>query len=491
MKTPIIEDENSGLRNKVIKGTTWNFFSQICDQGLSLVVTIILARILYPSDFGIVALSVVFVGLMELFQNLGMGSAIIQKKNIGDDYLSTSFWTGIFTGICIAVILIIISPFAANFYKKEILKYIIIVSSAGFLVGPFTSIHITILTKKLDFRKIAFIKISTKVISGIISVCLALSGSGIWSLVLGSLVAQTLMTPIIWHIVKWRPSLIFSRKCFKDLFSFSSNILAFDFFNYFARNFDNLIIGKILGAKSLGYYSIAYNLMLKPLQHISWAITRVLFPAFSSIQDEKERVRDIYIKVIRSISLITFPMMGGLMVVSNEIILTFYGPNWAPVIILVQLLCIVGAMQSIGTTVGTIFTSQGRPDLLLKTGLVSSVIDVLAFIIGIRWSLNGLIIGYIIATVFTSILCQYFANKLISLKLLSFFRALAPAALCTLFMISGLMLFKYLNIKVLQMNIVMTLILSIVLGIIFYIILLFSVFKIPEVEEVMKWLKVK
>ncbi len=491
MKTSIIEDENNGLRNKVTKGTTWNFFSQICDQGLSLVVTIILARILYPSDFGIVALSVVFVGLMELFQNLGMGSAIIQKKNIGDDYLSTSFWTGIFTGICIAVILVIISPFAANFYKKEILKYIIIVSSAGFLVGPFTSIHITILTKKLDFRKIAYIKISTKMISGIISVCLALSGSGVWSLVLGSLMAQALMTPIIWYIVGWRPSLIFSRKCFKDLFSFSSNILAFDFFNYFARNFDNLIIGKILGAKSLGYYSLAYNLMLKPLQYISWSITRVLFPAFSNIQEEKERVRDIYIKVIRSISLITFPMMGGLMMVSNEVVLTLYGSTWAPVIILVQLLCVVGAMQSIGTTVGTIYNSQGRPDLLLKTGLVSSAIDVISFIIGIKWGLNGLISGYIIATVLTTILCQYFANRLISLKMLTFLKALVPAALCSLFMISGLILFKYLNFTVFQLSVVPTLILSIVLGMVFYTVLLLSIFKTPEVEEVVKLLRKK
>jgi len=480
-----------GLKREFIKGTFWTTFSQVSVQIISIGVTIVLARLLQPEDFGIVALSGVFVGFVGLFGGLGMGSAIIQRQNINDDYLSTSFGVSIFTGIGIAFVLTIISPFAAKFYDKDIVKYIIMVSSIGFLLGPFTSIHTTILTKRLEFNKLAFIAITTQIIAGITSISVALMGFGVWSLVLGGLVAQALIIPIIWHIVKWRPRLIFIKQCFKDLFGFSSNLLASNLFSYFARNFDNLIIGKILGAQALGYYSIAYNLMMKPLEHISWAVGRVLFPTFSIIQADKERVRLAYLKIIRSISLITFPMMMGLMMVSKEFVLIFYGAKWEPVIIPLQLLCLVGALHSIGTTVGTIFNSQGRADLQLKIGLFNSTIYVIAFLVGIKWGLLGLIIGYISATIPLLFSTQYFANRLISLKMRTFLKALLPATICTLLMVTVVSMFSYLNGLVLHLTMIITLITSIALGIASYTVFGLTVFKIPEVEDVKIFVKQK
>lgn len=466
-------------------------FSQISVQIISFGVTIVLARLLQPEDFGIVALSAVFVGCVGLFGGLGMGSAIIQRQNINDDYLSTSFWVSIVAGIGIALVLIAISPFAAKFYDKDIIKYIIMVSSIGFLLGSFTSIHTTILTKRLEFNKLAFIAITTQVISGITSISIAVMGFGVWSLVFGGLVAQALLIPIVWYMVKWRPRFLFIKKCFKDLFGFSSNLLAFNLFNYFARNFDNLIIGKILGAQALGYYSMAYSMMMKPLQHISWAIGRVLFPAFSGIQDDKARVRSAYIKVIRSISLITFPMMIGLMIVAREFILTCYGTKWEPVIIPLQLLCIVGALQSTGTTVGTIFNSQGRSDLTLKWGLFASTIYIIAFLVGIRWGLIGLIIAYISVGIPMWPLSHYFANRLISLNMGTFFKALFPATACSILMAVVLFVFKYFNDLILHLNIPITLITSIVLGAVSYTIFALTLFKIPEVEEAKGFIKQK
>jgi len=491
MNNILTKKNNYDLKNKIIKGTSWIAFSQIINQLLSFGIIVVLARLLDPDDFGTVAISAVFVGFVGMLGNLGMGQAIIQRQKIDEYYLSTCFWTSFFSGIGIAIVLILISPFVSNYYHKDILKYIIIISSLSFIFGALTSTHITLLTKELEFNKIALLNIFRKVISGGTAIILAVYGFGVWSLVMGGLVASILILPIVWHLVKWRPKIIFRKKCFKDLFGFGSNLLAFNIFNYFSRNFDNLIIGKILGTQSLGYYSVAYNLMMKPLQHISWSIGRVLFPAFSSIQDDKERVKSAYLKVVRTISLITFPMMMGLMVVSKEFIITWYGSKWSPVIVPLQLLCVVGAFQSIGTTVGSIFTSQGRPDLQLKWGIFASTVCVIAFLIGIKWGLIGLIIAYMCATICLWPFSHYIANNLIGLKMKKFYETLIPAAISSVLMAFIIIIFKYINIKILNLNIYFTLIISIMLGIISYLTFVLSFFHIPEIREAQDFLRKK
>lgn len=480
-----------GLKEKVIKGASWNILSQISVQILSIGVTIVLARLLNPEDFGIVALSEVFFGLAYLFADFGMGAAIIQRQEIDSDYLSTSFWVSIFTGLCITLILCVISPLIADYYDKDILQHIVMLSSIGFLLGSLTSVHTSLLIKKLEFDKIALINITSRVISGMSAIFIAVLGFGVWSLVLGGLAAQAFKIPIVWYLVGWRPRIVFRKKCFMDMFSFSSNLLAFNFFNYFARNFDNLLIGKILGAQILGYYSFAYNAMLKPLQYISGSVGNVLFPALSSIQNDKDQVRLAYVKVVRSISLITFPMMSGLMVVSREFVLIFYGDKWEQVIILLQLLCVVGAMQSIGTTVGIVFISQGRSDLQLKWGVFASTVYIIAFLIGIRWGLIGLILLYMAAGIFLWPLSHYFANRLIALDMKTFFQTMIPATTASLLMVLTLLLLKYINIQTMNLNIYSVLVILILFGMISYYIFLHILFKIPEVEEAKSFLRKK
>ena len=288
----------------------------------------------------------------------------------------------------------------------------------------------------MEFKKLAFINMLQTIVSGVTAISLAFSGFGVWSLVIGSLAEKIVSTPIIWRMGKWKPKFLFDMNRFRNLFGFSAYLLMFNFVNYFARNADNLIIGKLLGVKSLGYYSIAYALMLKPLQYISGAIGQVLFPAFSSIKDDKIRVREAYMKVIRVISFLTFPMMAGLLMVSKEFVLVFYGEEWAPVILLLQILCLVGAMQSIGTTVGTIFLSQGRSDMMFKWGVFASTIFTVAFFIGAYWwGLVGVASSYLISGSFIWLLSHKYANTLIDLDMHTFIRGLLPATFSSLVMV--------------------------------------------------------
>lgn len=465
--------------------------AQVSNQVLSIGVMIVLARLLNPEDFGTVALSDVFLGFAFLFADLGMGPAIIQRKEIDESYLSTCFWVSVITGIGIMLLLWSAAPFIAAFYEREILRSVIMFSSITFLLGAFTSIHKTILTKKLEFDKIAYINIASKIISAVASIGIAFLGFGVWSLVLGGVVAHALIIPFAWRLEKWRPRFLFSKKCFTDMFGFSSNLLAFNFFNYFARNFDNLIIGRVLGAEMLGYYSLAYNVMLKPLQYISWSVGNVLFPALSSLQENTERVRSAYIKIVRSVSLVTFPMMFGLMIVSREFILTFYGDKWEPVIIPLQILCVVGAMQSIGTTVGVVFNSQGRSDLQLKWGVFASSVYVVAFLIGVKFGLIGLILLYVAVGIPMWPLSHAIANRLIGLDMKTFLKSMLPAAAASGLMLLALTLLKMFYIQSLNLKTYFALMILILLGGVFYAVFLHLLFKVPEVEDLKHFLNRK
>lgn len=472
------------MKKQVLSGSFWSAASNITAQGINFVVTIILARLLVPDDFGIIAISSVIVGVITLFQDLGMGAAIIQKKEIDEEHLATSFSVSVVAGLVIAVLIIGISPFVASFYDKSILKSIIMVSSIGFVLGPLVSIHNSILTKNLEFKKIGILNVVNQVLSGGISVALALTNFGVWSLVLGKLVAQLMMIPVYWKTAKWIPKFRFRKSSFHELFSFSSSLLGFNILNYFSRNFDNLVVGKYLGATTLGYYSVAYNLMLKPLQLISWSVGRVLFPTFSMIQDEKEKVRAAYTKVVRVISLVTFPMMTGLMIVAREFILTFYGAKWEPVVLPLQLLCIVGALQSVSTTGGTIILSQGRSDLILKLGLFESVIMLSAFLVGVRWGLIGLIVAYMAASVPILFIGQHITNRLIDLKMRTFLKSLLPAFVCSAGMAAVLMGIKHFGLDAMNINRLAALIILVPGGVAIYFALLSKYFPSEEMREI-------
>jgi len=472
------------LNKQVISGSFWSAASNIGAQAVNFAVTIILARLLIPEDFGVIAISSVIVGVITLFQDLGMGSAIIQKKEIDEDHLATSFSVSVVTGLVIAALVIGISPIVASFYGKSILKSIIMVYSIGFVLSPLVSIHNSILTKNLEFKKIGILNVLNQVLSGGISVILALTNFGVWSLVLGKLVAQSMMIPVYWKTAKWIPKFRFRKSCFQDLFSFSSSLLGFNILNYFSRNFDNLVVGKYLGATTLGYYSVAYNLMLKPLELISWSVGRVLFPAFSRIQDEKERIRATYLKILRAISIVTFPMMTGLMIVAREFILTFYGGRWEPVVVPLQLLCIVGALQSIGTTGGVIILSQGRSDLILKLGLFNAVVMLSAFLIGVRWGLIGLIVAYMAASVPVLFIGQYFANRLIDMNIRAFFESLLPAFVCSACMAAVLGGTKYFGLNAIHISSLLVLTILVPGGMAIYFALLTKYFPSGELREI-------
>ena len=385
------------LKTKTIQGVGWSGVSQVIRLVLHFIVIAILARLLTPNDFGLLAMTVVFTGFMMVFCDFGLTAALIQRRKITEEHLSSSFWINVLTGFILTLLLIFLTPIIANFYNESRLTLIISTLSLTFFISSFSIVQTALFTRKLDFKSLAIVEISAVLISGVIAVTLAFSGFGVWSLVWQQLIFVFVRVIFLWKLSNWKPKFLFKWQRFKELLGFSLNFTGFSFINYFSRNFDDLLIGKLFGSISLGFYNLAYQLLLFPLNNISQIIGRVMFPSLSVIQNNKDKVRCSYTKATRYIAIITFPLMIGLLVIAPQFIRVVFGLQWERSIFLVQVFALSGLIQSIGATVGWIYQSQGRTDIMFRWGLFSSIIVIIAFILGLRWNIEGVAVSYMIA----------------------------------------------------------------------------------------------
>ena len=239
---------------------------------------------------------------------------------------------------------------------------------------------------------------SATVISGVVAITAALMGLGVWSLVVQALTLSSTRAVLLWIASDWRPRWILDRRAIRDLWGFSSNLAGFNALNYWVRNADNFLVGKFVGPAGLGIYGRAYNLMLMPLAQISWVLSRVMFPVLSRMQSDTARVKQGYLRAIGVIGLVTFPIVTGLFAVAEPFVLTVFGPRWESMVPIVQILCLAGLSQSVGTTTGWIYQSQGRTDWMFRWGLASSAVTLVAFGIGILWGVTGVATAYAVRT---------------------------------------------------------------------------------------------
>jgi len=467
---------NSNLTKLTAFGILWTGISRLSTQLFHFIIIVILARLLTPEDFGIVGLAAIFLGFITTINELGLSAAIVQRKEIDELHLSTSFWASVFAGITLFVIVILASPFVADFFQEDIVQPILIVSAIGLIIGSFIVVHQALLEKSLSFKKLTIAEVCAAVVSGIVSVFLAISGYGVWSLVFGGLFGSFISVIILWKIVAWRPSLRFSFARFKELFGFGSHVMGSRVLNYIDSNVDYLVVGKLLGISALGYYSFAYHLIMFPLNRISTMVTRVTFPAFSTIQDDNDTSRKGYLKVVQYISLITFPMLAGMFVVAPEFVVVVYGAKWAPMILPLQILCLAGAIHSVGHTVGTILLSKGRADIQFKWNVFSAIVLPIAVIIGVNYGIAGVAVAITVMAVLLFPIIQTITNKLIDLSMFSYFKAIYPAIIGSIALIVGVEIYQRMSLTLYGLSDIGMLVSSAVTGIIVYVLLMRIVF---------------
>jgi PST family polysaccharide transporter len=386
------------LKQLAVSGTKWSAVSQLGRQGIQFVTLVILARLLAPEDFGLVGMTTVVIGFLALFKDLGTSAAVIQRQDVTEELLSSVFWLNVFFGAVVMLLLYAVSPWVAAFYREPRVVPILKVLSATFFISGLSILHQALLQRDMAFNRIAKIEVSATVFGAIVGIGAAFAGWGVWSLVFQSLAIVLVTTVLLWIFSSWRPRLVFRLNNLRSIAHYSFNLLGFNFFNYLARNADYLLIGRFLGAEALGYYTLAYRIMLYPLQNISSVLGRVMFPAFSRLQKQLARFRTAYLRVAASIASVTFPLMLGLLALVAPFVLAILGEQWEPVIILLIILAPVGLTQSIGTTVGTIYQATGRTDWMFWWGATAGILRVIAFVIGLRWGIVGVATAYAIIT---------------------------------------------------------------------------------------------
>jgi O-antigen/teichoic acid export membrane protein len=386
------------LKQQTVTGVIWSAGARAGSQVLHFAVTVILARLLIPEDFGLVAMIAVFTGFVSLFVDFGLAAALIQRRTLTEAHRSSAFWMNVTAGVVLAALTAALAPALAAFYGEPRLAALTVVLSINFVIGSVAIVQSALLQRAMDFRRLAVVEISSILIGGAAAVGAATAGYGVWSLIVLLLAGTSIRAALLWTLSDWRPHLILDRDAARELWRFSGNLAGYWAVNYWSRNADNFLIGKFVGASGLGIYSRAYSLMLMPLQQISQVTARVMLPALSRIQEDRPRVKRAYLRAVGIIALLSCPVMAGLFVVAEPFVLTLYGPRWRDVVPVLQILCIAGLMQPVGTTVGWIYTSQGRTDWLFRWGLIQSALTVLAFGIGIMWGVHGVALAYAIRT---------------------------------------------------------------------------------------------
>ncbi|HSK46374.1 MAG TPA: lipopolysaccharide biosynthesis protein, partial [Coriobacteriia bacterium] len=318
------------FKEKVTRGMAWNGGATVMTRAFQAIVTIILARLLDPGDFGVVGMTTLVTGFVAMFTELGLVSAIVQADEVAPEQLNTVFWFGSAAGLVSWGLCALLAPTIASFFHMSELALIVPVSAAGMAIGSLGLVHRALLSRRLDFRSVAFADISAAVGFGVVAISGAFAGWGPWSLVAGGLAMITVRTAVVCARASWMPGLRSTWRGFGALFSFGVKTLGVSMLGYMRGNVDYLVIGRFMGAAPLGQYTLAFKIADFPRARITPIFTAVAFPAFSSVRSATDMVRRGYLRGVRLVSLIVFPLLTGAALLAYEIVVVVYGQKWLP-----------------------------------------------------------------------------------------------------------------------------------------------------------------
>ncbi|MEQ6341788.1 MAG: MOP flippase family protein [Gammaproteobacteria bacterium] len=407
-------------KRQTVSGIKWSSVSQAVKLGAQLLGIVILARLLPASDFGLVAMATVVTGFASLFRDMGTAAAVIQRQDIPPQLLDSVFWFNAAVGLALMVLLAALAPAIAWGFSEPRLTEVLWVLAVVFPLASTGAVHQALLERASRFRPLALLE-SIAALGGLaVAVGGAWAGWGVYSLVAQTLVSAALATGALWLVSKWRPGRRGRWAEIQGLLGFSGNLVGFNIFNYFARNADNLLIGRFLGAADLGIYSMAYRLMLWPLQNISAVMSRALLPTFSRLQEKHDHFGAAFVQATGAIIFITAPLMVGVFVLREPLVILALGERWKPVSDLLFWLAPVGLLQSVGTTVGSLYVATGRTDVMFKWGIFAGSLAVLAIALGLPWGIEGVAIAYLAVMLLLFPPSFWVPFRLIGLKLTIF-----------------------------------------------------------------------
>ncbi|MFH0736065.1 MAG: lipopolysaccharide biosynthesis protein [bacterium] len=402
------------LKQKTINGLFWSFIDSTANQGIQFIFGIILARLLSPREFGLIGMLTVFIAISQSFIDSGFGNALIRKQNCTNSDYSTVFYFNLFISFVVYLILFFCADFISVFFQEPELALLLRVLSIGLIFNAIGIIQSTILTKNIDFKKQTRISIISSLLSGTVSIIMALNGFGVWSLVALTLCRFGFNSLFLWVWATWKPSLIFSKTSFTEMFSFGSKLLVSGLINTVFENVYYLIIGKYFSSVQLGYYTRADQFKMLPSIGITGVISRVSYPVLSSVQNDILLLNAGYKKLIKTTMFITFLLMIGMAAVAKPMIIVLIGEKWIVAAEYLQLLCFVGMFYPLHALNLNMLQVQGRSDLFLKLEIIKKILAVPTILIGVFFGIKPMIIAMIINTIIAYYLNSYWSGKFIN-----------------------------------------------------------------------------
>lgn len=432
---------HENLTEKTITGVWWVGAARTSKIISQLLVTTLLAHLIDPEAFGIIGMAVVFTGFLALFNDFGFGQALIQRKQIDHLLVESSLWANLAIGVLLAMLTIMFAPLVGLYYRNSTVPLVLYALSLNFPVASLSIVQAAIFERQLTFRPVVVAEVLASAVAAVCAIIAALMGAGVWSLVLWQLLQSLVKTLTIWIFSDFRPLFQFSAQRLKEVIGFSSNLFGFNIVNYFARNADYLLVGRILGAGALGLYTMAYNIMLFPLSSLTNVLARVLFPALSRRQSDLSAFRRGYLRAIRAIAFISFPLMTGMFIVAHDFVSVVLGENWNPIVPIIRIFVWVGMAQSLLSLNGSVYVALGYVRLRFWLGTVFSIVSVGGIVIGISYgTIFTTALGYAVAVFILILPATIVPLRLMKQPVTRFFAIIAPIGVASVIMAIGIIL---------------------------------------------------
>ena len=380
-----------------VRGAGWLAIDQLGSRIVDLAASVALARLLFPDDYGLLAMAATSTAFFQIFANLGLGAAIVQRREVDDEYLSTAFWANLASGALLTALVALSGELLGALLREPRVGLVILFLSFRFVIAAGSATQVAMITRRMDFRALSLRSIAASVVAGLAGVLLAWHHLGVWALV-GREIARTVAsTLLLYRATGWAPRLRFSWAKFLDLWSFGGPLLLSRLLRYLTGNMDNILIGRYLGSAALGLYAFAYTMFAIPLNDFSAVVHRVLFAALSRLHADGERFKRGFLLATRYVTMVQVPVMTGLALVAPVAIQVVFGRRWAPaapVVTVLALTTIVGMMTAIAPSG---LQAGGRADLQLRRSFLGVLLYLPAFALGLRWGILGVAIGSLAA----------------------------------------------------------------------------------------------
>lgn len=419
---------DTSLARRSTRGAIWNGLSYIITKTTVLVSTVILARVLSPDDFGLVAVGLLAIGYLELVNDFGIPIAVIQSRDDGVHVANVAFWINVTLGVALTAIGLLSAPAIADFFQDDRATDIVRVLAGSFLISSVGSIHQARLRRRMAFSRLTVPEVAKGVVKGSVSIGLALAGFGVWSLVWGQLAGQLVASILYIVMLPWRPRFDWDPRTGRALIGFGAQITLIGILGTVLRNADYIVIGRILGTRALGLYTLAFRMPQLLVEGISTVVGQVVFPAFSKVQDNPVRLRHGLQRVLTYTMIVTTPLALGLAIIADPFVRVFYGSKWVAAIDVMQLLSVYMLIQVASRSFGEVYKAVGRPGILTRLAVVKLAVTLPLLVIAAPHGIVAVAWAQVAASLVATMLDLVMATRVIGLRPSQLGSAYAPSA---------------------------------------------------------------